>query len=463
MFWRFDSRRGYQLLREGKWDAALVTFTHLTERYPRSAEAFFEVGKLQFKKGDFSSARQSFQAAVERSPSREVVAGILEVTNWWMISSPSFFNSQPRFSPDGKKLAFCSARVDTNRDGKIDGTDRAAIYVADLATAQITEVVSNTFHNSSPRWSPDSRSLLYFSARPYGEGKDIVEDPKYQHLLIRDLDTQDDVLLVPASLNPRYPVFTPDGKSLIVCTIDSAGGPSGISRIDVASQVRQSLTSHAFEHTFPQVSPDGKWLTYISWRNTPPGTPGLDANPGIYLMNLDTLKESVLVSDQFSNAYPQFSPGSDAIVFLSRRRDTNGDGKIDRLDNFGVYTLKLSDRKERCLASDNHYNKFPAWSPDGRWILFLSHWIQPQERPAWRGEDYFEFKGLYRVSSEGGKPEAIVSDKFFGSRFCEISPTGGLVAYVSWRPASSRGLYIADYLKHPSIEQLRGFIQNNLS
>ena len=56
-----------------------------------------------------------------------------------------------------------------------------------------------------------------------------------------------------------------------------------------------------------------------------------------------------------------------------------------------------------------------------------------------------------------------MSDKYFGSRFCEVSPRGSLVAYVSWRPTSNRGLYIAHYLKPPTLEQLRGFIQNNLS
>jgi Tol biopolymer transport system component len=463
MFWRFASRRGYQLLREGKWDAALTFFTGCCSRYPRVPDPFYEVGKLHFKKGDLAAARQSLLESLERSPGRDLITGILEMTNWWMISSPNFFNSHPRFSPDGKKLAFCSARRDTNGDGKIDGSDRAAIYVADLSTTHVSEVISNTFNNASPIWSPDGRYLLYFSSRPLGEGAAAIEDPKYQHLLMRDLENGQDTLLVPASLNPRYPTFTPDGRHVIVCTIDSAGGPSGISKVDVASQVRQSLTSHAFEHTYPQVSANGRWLMYVSWRGAARGAPVLDSNPAIYLMNLETLKETVLVSDQFSNAYPQFSPQSDAIVFLSRRRDTNTDGKIDRLDNFGVYTLRLSDRKERCIVSDAHYSKFPGWSPDGKWLLFLTHWIAPGAKAAWRGEDYFEFKGLYRVPSSGGKPEAVVSDKFFGSRFCDVSPAGSLAAYVSWRPATSRGLYIADYLKLPSLEQLRGFVQNNLS
>ena len=45
-----------------------------------------------------------------------------------------------------------------------------------------------------------------------------------------------------------------------------------------------------------------------------------------------------------------------------------------------------------------------------------------------------------------------------GSRYCETSPQGSsLIAYVSWRPKTNRGLYLADYLKLPSLDQLRGF------
>ena len=462
MFWSLASRRGYQLLREGKWEAALESFSSLCSRFPRAAQPFYEVGKLQFKKGDLPAARASLLAALEHSPPPDVISGILEITNWWMISSPSFFNTSPSFSPDGKKLLFCSARQDTNRDGKIDATDRAGVYVADINSAVVTEAVSGVHHNASPSWSPDGRSIIYFSARPLGDGAPLLDDAKSMHLMMRDLDSREDSLLVPATLHPRYPVFSPDGKQVIVCTVDTTGGPSGISVVDVETQQRKSLTSHAWEHTFPQISPDGKWLMYVRW---PEGSAGIamKSNPTIQLLNLATGRDQVLIDDRYSNAYPRFAADGHAVVYLSRRRDTNGDGRIDHLDNFEIHTLRLSDRKEVRVTTDEHYNKFPVWSADGRWIVFVGHWAAQKEKPAWRGEDYFEFKGIYRAPANGGKPQVIVSDKFFGSRFCEVSPRGSLVSYVSWRPTSNRGLYIADYLKPPTVDQLRGFVQNNLS
>src|SRR5258708_7823 len=197
-----------------------------------------------------------------------------------MISSPSFFNTHPSFSPDGKKLVFCSARQDTNGDGKIDAGDRAGIYVADTSNGVVTEVVSSVHHNASPLCSPDGRSILYFSSRPLGDGGPHIDDSKSQHLMMRDIETREDMLLMPASLNPRYPVFTPDGRHVVVCSVDRTGGPSGLSIVEIATQKRKSLTSHAWEDTFPHVSPDGKSLLYGSWRTTVavPGPPDIAAH-----------------------------------------------------------------------------------------------------------------------------------------------------------------------------------------
>jgi Tol biopolymer transport system component len=465
MFLFFALRRGYKILQEGNHPAALAYFNDLRQRYPSAPEPLFEISKLKFKAGDVAGAREDLLGVLDRSPGKDILAGILELTNWWMLSSPNFFNTTPTFSPDGSQLLFCSARQDTNGDGKIDNTDRAGICVADIATGVVTELVSAEHHNASPVWAPDGRSFLYLSSRVFTGDPHASKDTGNRQLLRRHLDGQADELLVPASLNPRYPVFTPDGKKVIVCTVDSIGGPSGLSVIDLETQIRRSITSHAFEHTFPQVSPDGKWLMYISWRG--PGAsrlrPALDSNPAIYLMDLEMEKERLLVDATWSNAYPRFSPQSDSIVFLSRRHDTNFDTKINHLDNFGIYTLRLSDRKETYVGSDDHSNKFPVFSPDGKSILFIGHWADRRQPLPLTTDEYFEFKGLYRIPASGGAPKTVVCDKYYGSRFCEVSPRGSLVAYVSWRPRTHRGLYVADYEKQPSLDQLRGFITNNLS
>jgi Tol biopolymer transport system component len=452
------------MLQRGESEAALGHFVALSTRYPRAAQPRYEAARLYYERDEVSLARQFLLEALDRHPPDEVIQGILEITNWWMISSPLFFNSDPVFSPDGKKVIYASVRRDANGDGKMDADDPAGLYVFDIETGADKSLVSDETFNGSPVWSPDGRAILYTAAWKAQETNLPVFSKSPRHLFHLNLETMQSTLLVAASLSPRYPMFTPDSRKMIVCTVDFPGGPSGLSVVDIATQRRQPLTSHAYEHTFPQVSPDGKRLVYASWREDTGGDGRitLQDNPGLYEMNLESMKESQLVSDRYANAYARFSPRGEAIVYLSRRRDTNGDGKIDHLDNYGIYTMRLNDRCERCVSADDHYNKFPAWSSDGRAILCIACRPHLSAGNAPKKEDYFEFKGLYRMPASGGTPQRIVSERYFGSRYCEVAPRGSLVAYVSWRPQTNRGLYIADYQKLPTLDQLRGFIQNNL-
>jgi Tol biopolymer transport system component len=449
------------LLKSGDAAAAQRYFQTLVVKYPRRPEPHYELGKLFYKLQDLAQTRDYFLDTLERNPSPDLIRGILEITNWWRIGRPDAFHGSPAFSPDGKKLLFCAAREDTNGDGKIDASDRAGIYLFDLGTGSVREIVSNEFHNSSPVWSPDGRAMLYLSNRWTGQAP---ESPGAQTLLLRNLESQAESVVVHPAMHPRYPVFTPDGMRLVVCTIDHAGGPSGLSIIDRGSQARTPLTSHAWEHTFPQISRDGRSLLYVSWRKyvPEPGKRILDANPGIYLMDLLNGREQELLDDRACNAYPVFSPDGKSILYLSRRRDTNNDGRIDHLDHFGIYSLRLSDRKETCIVPDTHYNKFASWSADGKSVLFIARWPRKQPKAHWETPDYFEHKGLYRVSASGGDVQVIVSDKFYGSRFCDVAPSGDWVAYVSWQGQSNRGLYIARYNQLPTLAQLRGFIETNL-
>ena len=102
------------------------------------------------------------------------------------------------------------------------------------------------------------------------------------------------------------------------------------------------------------------------------GAIDLRDNSALYEVNLKTGSEKLLVSDLHSNSYPAFSPDGESIVFLSRRRDTNQDGKIDHTDYPALYLKDLSTGKEELLIEARHRPKFPSFSPDGESILSCS-------------------------------------------------------------------------------------------
>jgi len=64
---------------------------------------------------------------------------------------------------------------------------------------------------------------------------------------------------------------------------------------------------------------------------------------------------------------------SGRVVFVSRREDTNQDGVIDSTDSSQLYVLDLATKALTQLTSGSSTNNQPAWSPDGKRIVFISN------------------------------------------------------------------------------------------
>jgi len=73
--------------------------------------------------------------------------------------------ADPRCSPDGKWVAYTLATVDAAADKR--DTD---IWMTSIDGAEQVRVTASTEAETSPRWSPDGRYLAFLSGRP-GSGK----------------------------------------------------------------------------------------------------------------------------------------------------------------------------------------------------------------------------------------------------------------------------------------------------
>src|SRR5919197_6042129 len=73
--------------------------------------------------------------------------GRIQITN-----DPGFDHLNPRFSPNGKKIAFARCPVPT-----------CAIYVMTLSTGAMTRLTSTTWDAFDPEWSPDGTRIAFDS------------------------------------------------------------------------------------------------------------------------------------------------------------------------------------------------------------------------------------------------------------------------------------------------------------
>jgi TolB protein len=133
----------------------------------------------------------------------------------------------------------------------------------------------------------------------------------------------------------------------------------------------------------------------------------------IWVMNADGSSRQQLTADAGVNAHPAVSPDGRRIVFASNRAGTFN---IWRMDSDGGNPVRLT-------AGGGE--KFPSWSPDGRWVVYNS--VGPDE----------SLFSLWKVSADGGEPGRLTDTD------CErpaVSPDGRLVASFH-RDASAAGGY----------------------
>jgi len=145
--------------------------------------------------------------------------------------------SDPRYSPDGRRV--------------VVAVDSGGIWMVDLDTKTTTLVSESGFY---PQWSPDGSTLVYGSAR--NETFDVYRRPV-------DLSTDDEKVL-DSDNNLRTADWTRQGPIVIREEIPTKGMDLRLwlDPDDPSSLV--PLMEGPDDELAPDVSPDGKWLAYVS-------------------------------------------------------------------------------------------------------------------------------------------------------------------------------------------------------
>jgi Tol biopolymer transport system component/DNA-binding winged helix-turn-helix (wHTH) protein len=133
----------------------------------------------------------------------------------------------------------------------------------------------------------------------------------------------------------------------------------------------------------------------------------------IWVMNADGSNQQQLTADAGVNAHPSVSPDGRHIVFASNRAGT-----------FNIWRMDIDGGNPVRLTSGGG-EKFPHWSPDGRWVVYNS--VSPDE----------SLYSLWKVSADGGEPVQLTD---VDSERPAVSPDGKRVASFH-RDASATGGY----------------------
>ncbi len=336
------------------------------------------------------------------------------------------FDSQPRFSPDGKWIAFLSDR---------DGNDN--VWHAKAAGSEPKQITrDNRIAFRSPTWTPDSQYIvvskqqgasdLWMYHLKGGSGVNITGTRAPGAAAPTAPPT-------PGAAGPpkRYGAsFSPDGRFLYFAQKTAPGSVYNqmsfgwqIARRDMQSGEVDTVTQADGGAVRPLVSPDGHWLVY--------GT-RFETQTGLRIRNIDSgedrwLKYPIQRDDMESAATGDLLPG---YAFLPEGRDlvTTFDGKIQRV-NVATGDARIIPFTAKVSQELGPLNRYPRRAEDGpvRSRLILDATQSPDGRKL----VFSAMTHLYSMEIPGGTPRRITAGDLpeFKPAW---SPDGQWIAYVTW-------------------------------
>ncbi len=156
------------------------------------------------------------------------------------------------------------------------------------------------------------------------------------------------------------------------------------------------------------------------FRDDIPGIPKLPASE-IYVMDADGGNLRRLTNDPGSDSAPSWSPDGKWIVFVSDR-----DGHVDAngWPTSEIYVMDADGGNPRNLTNSPERDSSPSWSPDGKRIAFES------DRDAGR-EDPHNYE-IYVMDADGNNPQNLTNSPE-EDRYPSWSPDGRRIVFSAVR------------------------------
>ncbi|MEP2990266.1 MAG: amidohydrolase family protein [Parasphingorhabdus sp.] len=377
---------------------------------------------------------------------------------------------QPRFSPDGKRIAFTSDR---------GGGDN--IWIMNRDGSDKKQVTKEKFRLlNQPSWSPDGRYVIakkhFTTSRSLGTGE----------VWLFHVSGGGGVVLVkkPSEKHQKElgePIYAADGKSVYYTQNVTPGGTFiyaqdsnkdlfNIKEYDMESGEITTAVSGLGGSVRPTPSPDGSKIAFVRREQTKSKLYVKDLASGNESKIYDDLDQDVQETWAVTGVYPNmdWTPDSKSLVFWARGKirkvaadgsgssvipfqinDTRGvanaphpkievapDSFTTKMPRFAavspngrqvvfeslgkLYIKSMSGGSARKLTNNNAGRElFPAWSRDGRSIVFVS----------WTDKDLGQIK---TVSASGGSPRTVTNRPGHYAR-PQFSPDGKTIVFEMGR------------------------------
>src|SRR5262245_7383984 len=306
--------------------------------------------------------------------------------------------ADPRLSPDGSAVVYTKSDADWKSGKRISHIWRVR---TDAATAPL-QLTNGSDGENDPRWSPDGRTIAFTAKRG---------DDEFAQIYLLPADGGEARRLTAHASAVSELTWAPDGSAVYfsapeaktpeekardknkddVYAYDENFKHTHLWKAGVSTQYENKISFGDFSITAYELSADG---TKIGVHRAPTPLLGSGADSEVWVMNADGSSPVQLTRNGVQETRASLSPDGSQVLFLSQ-----ANAKFDNYYNGRLFVAPAGGGGTRVVVGETEsYDVDQAfWAADGKTIYFLANLGVHEE--------------LMAVEAGGGKPWQLTDGK----------------------------------------------------
>ncbi len=314
-------------------------------------------------------------------------------------------DSRPSFSPDGKQMAFLRAGFPSRDESALLIANADGSGVRTLAKVHAPEFFVPIFF-AGPSWSPDGKKIATaVVGRQMTRGTEYFTPDVARTSRIVGIDVADGSTETIADQNwaiVAQVAWMPDQKGLVTIAMGASARNYQVWFVPYPTGEARPVTHDLFDYRTVSVSADGRSLVTVASQ----------INADVWVVRDGTSPHRITAS-KAEGIYGAVALPDGRLVTTSIET-----GKLD------LFAMSEDGSGRMRITRDEHSNRSPAVTPDGKWIVYLSMTPKGPE--------------ICRIDADGSN-RVVLARTSVATAALDVSPDGKSVVYEDL-PSGSAGV-----------------------